>query len=129
MEKEELLSQIFFLQKEVSRLSSTSLAREKEALRKELDKTKSKLKDTESKLKNTIQDKVKLEVFNLVTDVIIRSYFIFSPFKGKHFLLKSEKAQIERQVKCLHGQQAVLERNMLKQESNAVAQKNLQVNI
>ncbi|KAG0482418.1 hypothetical protein HPP92_010502 [Vanilla planifolia] len=99
MEKEELLSQIYSLQKEVSRLSSSSLAREKESLRKELDKTKSKFKDIESKLKNTIQDKVKLE---------------------------SEKAQIEREVKSLQGQRALLERSMLKHESNAVSQKNLQ---
>ncbi|KAK8966074.1 hypothetical protein KSP40_PGU016496 [Platanthera guangdongensis] len=64
MKKDELVSQILYLQKEVSHLSSSALAQEKEALRKELDKSKSKLKDTESKLKNVIQDMVKLEVIN-----------------------------------------------------------------
>lgn len=66
MEKDELLSLVLCLQKEVSQSSSSSLTRENEALRKELDKSKSKLKDTECKLKNIIQDKVKLEVVNYV---------------------------------------------------------------
>ncbi|KAH0466084.1 hypothetical protein IEQ34_006187 [Dendrobium chrysotoxum] len=90
MEKDELLSLVLGLQKEVSQLSSSSLIRENEALRKELDKSKSKLKDTECKLKNIIQDKVKLE---------------------------GEKAQAEREIKSLQGQRAILERDILKRDS------------
>ncbi|XP_020587927.1 kinesin-like protein KIN-7I [Phalaenopsis equestris] len=90
MEKDELFSQILALQKEVSQLSSSSLTREKEALRKELDKSKSKLKDTECKLKNITQEKVKLE---------------------------GEKAQAEREIKSLLGQRAILERDILKRDS------------
>lgn len=62
LEKSELLSQIQILEKEVSCLSSGSLARERESLRKDLERTKTKLKETESKLKNVIQEKTKLEV-------------------------------------------------------------------
>lgn len=90
LEKDDLLSQILSLQKEVSQLSNSSLAREKETLRKDLDKTKLKLKDTESKLKNTIQEKIKLE---------------------------GERAQAEREIKRLHGQRALLERDILKRDS------------
>ncbi|KAI0518738.1 hypothetical protein KFK09_006174 [Dendrobium nobile] len=90
MEKDELLSLVLCLQKEVSQSSSSSLTRENEALRKELDKSKSKLKDTECKLKNIIQDKVKLE---------------------------GEKAQAEREIKNLQGQRAILERDILKRDS------------
>ena len=62
LEKSKLLSQIQTLEKEISCLSSSSFAREKETLRKDLEKTKSKLRETEFKLKNTIQEKTKLEV-------------------------------------------------------------------
>lgn len=61
-EKSEHLSQIQSLQKELSCLSSSSLGREKENIRKDLEKTKAKLRDTESKLRNAIQEKTKLEV-------------------------------------------------------------------
>ncbi|CAA7408095.1 unnamed protein product [Spirodela intermedia] len=91
-EKDKLLDQIHGLQKEVSCLSSSSLVKEKEATWKELEKTKSKLKDTESKLRNTIQDKVRLE---------------------------SEKAQAEREIKHLHSQRNLLERDVSKRESIA----------
>lgn len=64
LEKAELFSHIQSLEKEISYLSSSSLAREKENLRKDLEKTKTKLKETESKLKNAIQEKTKLEVCN-----------------------------------------------------------------
>ncbi|KAJ6380823.1 hypothetical protein OIU77_029673 [Salix suchowensis] len=64
-EKEEFRSQIQNLQKELSYLSSCSLAKEKENLRKDLEKTKVKLKETESKLKNAVQEKTKLEVCSL----------------------------------------------------------------
>ncbi|XP_019187796.1 PREDICTED: kinesin-like protein KIN-7O isoform X2 [Ipomoea nil] len=89
-EKSELLSQIRSLQKEISSLTSSSLAREKESLRKDLEKTKAKLKDTESKLKNAIQEKTKLE---------------------------GEKACAEREIKILHGQKAILERDINKHDS------------
>ncbi|KAK3228736.1 hypothetical protein Dsin_000617 [Dipteronia sinensis] len=89
LEKLEFLSQIQNLEKE---LSSSSLAREKESLRKELDKTKTKLKETEFKLKNAIQEKTKLE---------------------------GEKAFAEREIKRLHGQKILLERDISKRDSIA----------
>ena len=61
-EKAELLSQIQTLEKEISSLSSCSLAKGKENLRKDLEKTKAKLKETEFKLRNVVQEKTKLEV-------------------------------------------------------------------
>lgn len=64
VENFKLLSQIQVLEKEISCLSSCSLAREKESIRKDLERTKGKLKDAESKLKNAIQEKTKLEVFH-----------------------------------------------------------------
>lgn len=63
LEKCEFVSHIQTLEKEISYLSSCSLAREKESLRKDLEKTKTKLKETEFKLKNAIQEKTKLEVY------------------------------------------------------------------
>ncbi|VFQ71703.1 unnamed protein product [Cuscuta campestris] len=89
-EKLELLSHIHSLQKELSSVSSSSFAREKESLRKDLEKTKAKLKDTESKLKIAIQEKTKLE---------------------------GEKACAEREIKLLHGQKATLERDINKHDS------------
>lgn len=89
-EKFELLSHIHSLQKELSSVSSSSFAREKESLRKDLEKTKAKLKDTESKLKIAIQEKTKLE---------------------------GEKACAEREIKLLHGQKATLERDINKHDS------------
>lgn len=75
-EKSEHLSQIQSLQKELSCLSSSSLGREKENIRKDLEKTKAKLRDTESKLRNAIQEKTKLEVsfeFVLKVDFLVPS--------------------------------------------------------
>ncbi|KAG5537103.1 hypothetical protein RHGRI_024518 [Rhododendron griersonianum] len=92
LEKAELFSHIQSLEKEISYLSSSSLAREKENLRKDLEKTKTKLKETESKLKNAIQEKTKLE---------------------------GEKACAERELKKLHSQKALLERDINKRESLA----------
>ncbi|XP_042515640.1 kinesin-like protein KIN-7O isoform X2 [Macadamia integrifolia] len=92
LEKAELLSQIQNLEKEVACLSSCSLAREKENLRRELEKTKMKLKETESKLKNAIQEKTRLE---------------------------GEKAYAEREIKLLHGQKTLLERDICKRDSLA----------
>ncbi|XP_027069713.2 kinesin-like protein KIN-7O isoform X2 [Coffea arabica] len=89
-EKSELLSQIQVLQKEISCLSSSSLTREKESIRKDLVKTNAKLRDTESKLKNAIQEKTKLE---------------------------GEKACAERENKLLRGQKAILERDISKHDS------------
>ncbi|THF98498.1 hypothetical protein TEA_005993 [Camellia sinensis var. sinensis] len=91
LEKSELLSQIRTLEKEISCLSSSSLAREKEILRKDLEKTKTKLRETESKLKNAIQEKTKLE---------------------------GEKACAERELKKLHAQK-FLQRDISKRESLA----------
>ncbi|XVE60984.1 hypothetical protein DITRI_Ditri06bG0004400 [Diplodiscus trichospermus] len=92
LEKSEYLTHIQSLEQEISHLSSCSLAREKESLRKDLEKTKMKLKDTESKLKNIMQEKTKLE---------------------------GEKAFAEREIKRLHGQKTLLERDISKQESLA----------
>lgn len=61
-EQTDYLAQIQTLQKEITCLSSSSLAREKESLRKDLEKTKGKLKESEVKLKNSLQEKTKLEV-------------------------------------------------------------------
>ncbi|KAJ8535599.1 hypothetical protein K7X08_023319 [Anisodus acutangulus] len=89
-EKSELLCQIQSLQKELSCLSSNSLVREKENIRKDLEKTKAKLRDTESKLRNAIQEKTKLE---------------------------GERACAEREIKRLNGQRAILERDINKRDS------------
>jgi hypothetical protein len=62
MEKNSILTDFLALQKEVSTLSSSSLMKEKESIRKELDRAKTKLRETENKLKNYIQEKIKLEV-------------------------------------------------------------------
>lgn len=56
------MCQFQMLEREISSLSSCSLAKEKESIRKELEKTKNKLKDMEFKLKNVVQEKTKLEV-------------------------------------------------------------------
>lgn len=61
-EKEEYISHVQTLEREISSLSASSLVREKEALRKDLEKTKMKLKDTEFKLRSAMQEKTKLEV-------------------------------------------------------------------
>ncbi|KAD6453624.1 hypothetical protein E3N88_08329 [Mikania micrantha] len=91
-EKNEFLSEIVTLQDELSHLSSSALAKEKESMRKDLEKTKAKLKETESKLRNTIQEKTKLE---------------------------GEKAYAEREVKRLQSQKSNLERDMAKRETTA----------
>ncbi|KAM4079934.1 hypothetical protein ACJW30_09G152800 [Castanea mollissima] len=92
LEKLEYLSLIQTLEKEISSLSSCSLAKEKDNLRKDLEKTKAKLKETDSKLKNAIQEKTKLE---------------------------GEKASAERELKRLLGQNSRLERDISKRESLA----------
>lgn len=71
LEKREYLSYMQVLEKEMSGLSSCSLAKENEILRKDVEKTRAKLKETEFKLKNAIQEKTKLEV-----DII--AFFLFS---------------------------------------------------
>ncbi|KAB2608366.1 centromere-associated protein E [Pyrus ussuriensis x Pyrus communis] len=92
LEKGEYISHIQVLEKEISGLSSCSLAKEKENLRKDVEKTRMKLKETECKLKNAIQEKTKLE---------------------------GEKASAEREIKRLHSQNSLLERDMNKRESLA----------
>ncbi|KMT15139.1 hypothetical protein BVRB_3g062560 isoform B [Beta vulgaris subsp. vulgaris] len=92
MEKSELFSHIEILEKELYSLSSSSLSREKESLRKDLDKTKTKLKETESKFKNVMQEKTRLE---------------------------GERANSEREMKKLHSQKALLERDICKRDSLA----------
>ncbi|KAL8210011.1 hypothetical protein R6Q57_006743 [Mikania cordata] len=91
-EKNEFLSEIVTLQDDLSHLSSSALAKEKESMRKDLEKTKAKLKETESKLRNTIQEKTKLE---------------------------GEKAYAEREIKRLQSQKSNLERDMAKRETTA----------
>ncbi|KAM1079722.1 hypothetical protein TB2_014129 [Malus domestica] len=92
LEKGEYISHIQVLEKEISGLSSCSLAKEKENLRKDVEKTRMKLKETECKLKNAIQEKTKLE---------------------------GEKASAEREIKRLQSQNSLLERDMNKRESLA----------
>lgn len=71
MEKSELFSHIEILEKELYSLSSSSLSREKESLRKDLDKTKTKLKETESKFKNVMQEKTRLEVHSYLLELYL----------------------------------------------------------
>jgi centromeric protein E len=71
LEKRDYLSYMQVLEKEMSGLSSCSLAKESEILRKDVEKTRAKLKETEFKFKNAIQEKTKLEVD------IIAFFFIF----------------------------------------------------
>ncbi|KAI4348608.1 hypothetical protein L6164_009315 [Bauhinia variegata] len=92
LEKAELLSYILTLEKDISCLTSSSLAKEMEVSRKDLEKTKSKLKETESKLKIVIQEKTKLE---------------------------GEKAYAEREIKRLLGQNSLLERDLNRRDSLA----------
>ncbi|WJX13429.1 hypothetical protein P8452_03819 [Trifolium repens] len=89
LENGELLSYIQTLEKEIS---SSSVAKEKETLRRDLEKAKTRLKETESKLKIAMQEKTKLE---------------------------SEKAGAEREIKRLHGQNSLLERDISKRDSLA----------
>jgi len=58
----ELISYIQTLEKDLSCLTSSTLAKERETMRKDLEKAKTKLKETESKLKIAIQEKTKVEV-------------------------------------------------------------------
>ncbi|CAJ2628859.1 unnamed protein product [Trifolium pratense] len=92
LENGELLSYIQTLEKEISCLTSSSVAKEKETLRRDLEKAKTRSKETESKLKIAIQEKTKLE---------------------------SEKACAEREIKRLHGQNSLLERDISKRDSLA----------
>ncbi|XP_019429712.1 PREDICTED: kinesin-like protein KIN-7O isoform X2 [Lupinus angustifolius] len=92
IENSELISYIQTLEKDISSLTSSSLAKEREVLRKDLEKTKTKLKETESKLKIAIQERTKLE---------------------------GEKAYAEREIKRLHGQNSLLERDINKRDSVA----------
>ncbi|KAK2403310.1 P-loop containing nucleoside triphosphate hydrolase superfamily protein [Trifolium repens] len=89
LENGELISYIQTLEKEIS---SSSVAKEKETLRRDLEKAKTRLKETESKLKIAMQEKTKLE---------------------------SEKAGAEREIKRLHGQNSLLERDISKRDSLA----------
>ncbi|KAF3339115.1 centromere-associated protein E [Carex littledalei] len=90
LEKEELCTQLVMMENEIAILSSSSLIREIESLRKELDRTKTKFKDAEAKLKTSIHEKIKLE---------------------------GEKAQAAKEIKELTNKRAHLERDIRKQES------------
>ncbi|XP_004497885.1 kinesin-like protein KIN-7O isoform X2 [Cicer arietinum] len=92
LENGELISYIQTLEKDVSCLTLSSVAKEKETLRRDLEKAKTRLKETESKLKNAMQEKTKLE---------------------------GEKAYAEREIKRLHGQNSRLERDINKRDSLA----------
>lgn len=92
LEKREYLSYMQVLEKEMSGLSSCSLAKENEILRKDVEKTRAKLKETEFKFKNAIQEKTKLE---------------------------GENAFAEREIKRLHSQNSLLERDLNKRDSLA----------
>ncbi|XP_061367839.1 kinesin-like protein KIN-7O [Gastrolobium bilobum] len=92
LENAELISYIKTLEKDISCLTSSSVAKERETLRKDLEKAKAKSKETESKLKIVIQEKTKLE---------------------------GEKAYAEREIKRLHSQNSLLERDINKLDSLA----------
>ncbi|KAF8657730.1 hypothetical protein HU200_059889 [Digitaria exilis] len=96
LEKDNILSELLKLQKEVSTLSSSSLMKEKESIRKELDRTKTKLRETENKLKNSIQEKIKLQ---------------------------SEKAEAHKEIKKLQSQRTLLERDLRKRDSITVGKR------
>ncbi|KAM0843491.1 hypothetical protein ACQ4PT_057675 [Festuca glaucescens] len=93
MEKDSILSELLTLRKEVSTLSSSSLMKEKESIRKELDRAKTKLRETENKLKNYIQEKIKLE---------------------------GEKAEAHKEIKKWQNQRTLLERDLRKHDSLTV---------
>ncbi|XP_057427737.1 kinesin-like protein KIN-7O isoform X2 [Lotus japonicus] len=92
LENEELISYLQTLEKDISGLTSSSVAKERETLRRDLEKVKSKLKEAEAKLKIAVQEKTKLE---------------------------GEKAHAEREIKRLHGQNSLLERDISKRDSLA----------
>ncbi|XP_068471595.1 kinesin-like protein KIN-7O isoform X3 [Phaseolus vulgaris] len=85
-ENVELISYIQTLEKDLSCLTSSTVAKERETIRKDLEKAKTKFKETESKLKIAIQEKTKIE---------------------------GEKAYGEREIKRLQGQISLLERDSL----------------
>ncbi|XP_014502744.1 kinesin-like protein KIN-7O isoform X2 [Vigna radiata var. radiata] len=91
-ENAELISYIQTLGKDLSCLTSSTVAKDRETTRKELEKVKTKLKETESKLKIAIQEKTKIE---------------------------GEKAYAEREIKQLRGQISLLERDINKRDSLA----------
>ncbi|EMS49270.1 hypothetical protein TRIUR3_29836 [Triticum urartu] len=93
LEKDNILSELLTLQKEVSTLSSSSLMKEKESIRKELERAKTKLRETDNKLKNYVQEKIKLE---------------------------GEKAEAHREIKKLQSQRTHLERDLRKHDSVTV---------
>ncbi|XP_062200040.1 kinesin-like protein KIN-7I isoform X5 [Phragmites australis] len=93
LEKDGILSELLMLQKEVVNLSSSSLMKEKESIRKELDRAKTKLRETDNKLKNSIQEKIKLQ---------------------------SEKAEAHKEIKKLQSQRTFLERDLRKRDSLTV---------
>ncbi|CAL5081486.1 unnamed protein product [Urochloa decumbens] len=99
LEKDGILSDLLNLRKEVSTLSSSSLMKEKESIRKELDRTKTKLREMENKLKNSIQEKIKLQ---------------------------SEKAEVQKEVKKLQSQRSLLERDLRKRDSSTVEKRHEQ---
>lgn len=120
MENLDLLTQIQTLENELSYLSSSSLAREKESLRKSLEKTKTKLKETECKLKNAVQEKTKLEVqshFQFIIFQIKIDQFDISSTGNLFSRFQGEKAFAEREVKRLHGQNTLLERDITRLDS------------
>lgn len=92
LENAELISYIQNLEKDFSCSTSSSVAKERETLRKDLEKAKTKLKETESKLRIAVQEKTKLE---------------------------GEKAYAEREIKRLYGQNSLLERDINKRDSLA----------
>uniref|UniRef100_A0A0A9CFZ3 Uncharacterized protein n=1 Tax=Arundo donax TaxID=35708 RepID=A0A0A9CFZ3_ARUDO len=93
LEKDSILSELLALQKEVVTLSSSSLMKEKESVRKELDRAKTRLRETENKLKNSILEKIKLQ---------------------------SEKAEAHKEIKKLQSQRTHLERDLRKRDSFTV---------
>ncbi|CAJ1972095.1 unnamed protein product, partial [Sphenostylis stenocarpa] len=101
-ENAKLISYIQTLEKDLSCLTSSTMAKERETIRKDLEKVKTKLKETESKLKIAIQEKTKTEVVFATSD----------DFLG-------EKAYAEREIKRLQGQISLLERDINKRDSLA----------
>lgn len=82
MENEELISYLQTLEKDISGLTSSSVAKERETLRRDLEKVKSKLKEAEAKLKIAVQEKTKLEVVSALSNFL----FFFLSFNDMFLL-------------------------------------------
>ena len=114
----ELITEIRTLENEIGHLSTSVLAKEKETMRKDLEKAKAKLK--ESKLRNTIQEKTKLEVityFFIFNQLIRRSTKYICLIYHFTLCIFRAKKHLQREIKRLHSQKTILERDGRRRDS------------